>query len=625
MKRLRMITLGVSLTAAFLHSGEAPGVASQQLDDLVVTATRTARVLSEVPASVTILDTNALRAVNPVTVDELFQTVVGVDIQGSGVPGTSVRVNLRGLTTGYQTERVLVLVDGRRVNDAYVGNAEFALLPADAIERIEILKGPSSVFYGSNAEGGVINIMTRRGRSTPCFWVRAAGGSYHTQHYQFTHGWKIGPVDYFLAASHVETDGYLRSVDGTRRDWRADHVSGRFGWTFGPNADLQLTLGGYQAEGTDAVSDRETEKTYQMATYERTWDEQRDAHLSARIYRNSEHTIYAWKFSRASIYDMETLAGELQQSVGCGNNHRLMMGAEFRRDFVDIEELAGPIREQSDIIGVFLHDEMTLGDGLQATLGVRNDSSTDYRDEWSPRVALLWQPTPAWNLFGSVARAFRAPSLSDRFVHVSFAGMEFVGNPDLKPETVTSWELGMRTRRGDWRLEAAVFLNDMDDTFDFLLDPADGVFRSQNITRMRVYGIEWSTEYAWSETLACFANYSYTEGQYETFEADPSVEGNTPAHLAPHKAAAGIAYRCPFGIRHTLTVRYVSARHGDPQNSPHNKMEQYVVADWRLRRPFGDRLDVTLDLKNLLDAQYEELPQIKQPGRTVLLGMEARF
>ncbi|MDD4872822.1 MAG: TonB-dependent receptor plug domain-containing protein, partial [Kiritimatiellae bacterium] len=202
---------------------------SPSLKEIVVIGTRTEKDVKDVPATVQVIEPSAVKSQNPVTIDELFGRVAGVDLQGSGFPGSFVRLNMRGLSDGYQTERVLVLQDGRRVNDQYQGNVEFSMIPADGVEKVELLRGPASALYGYNAMAGVINIISKTGTTTPTGRLSAEIGTHDTYHYSAEHGWKTGPFDYFIAGSHIETDGYMLNSDGTKRDWEADNVMGNFG------------------------------------------------------------------------------------------------------------------------------------------------------------------------------------------------------------------------------------------------------------------------------------------------------------------------------------------------------------------------------------------------------------
>ncbi|MBN1556582.1 MAG: TonB-dependent receptor [Lentisphaerae bacterium] len=616
--------------AAGVLAGAAAGLAAPAvggtngppvvLDALVVTATRTAKDRMDVPASVTVIPGEAVAGAAAFQVDELFKAVGGVDLQGSGLPGAAVKLNLRGLTPGYQSKRVLVLVDGRRVNDAFQGNAEFALIPADGIARIEVLRGPASALYGSNALGGVINIVTRRGAGAPTLDARVAAGDYGTQQVQAGHGARYGALDYFVAASRVHTDGYTDNSDGTDRDWAAWNVLGNAGWRPGRHAALRLFGGAYRGEGRDENSARIAERRYAMAAWD--WDPPRGARLAARAYVNDGRDRYDWIYPGEGDYRQRTLGAELQQTLEPAAGHRFTLGGEARREAVDIEDVSGPVDETADVLGLFAQDEIELGPAWAVTTGLRWDRSADYGAEWSPRLGVLWRADAATALFASANRAHRAPALSDRYVKTTFDGSVFEGNPDLRPETLTAWEAGVRRRLGGRiSAEAAAFYNVLEDGFDFLQDP-DGVFRIRNVNRARTAGLEARADATLSDRWSAWLTYSVTEGTYTRFPSDPAVEGNRLAYLAPHKAAAGVTYRGGRRGRHELRARYAGARYGDAQNTDANRMGDYVVVDWRSRVPLGGAAALTLKIDNLLDASYEAFPGVPQAGRFVMAGVE---
>jgi outer membrane cobalamin receptor len=593
-----------------------------RLQDMTVRTPRAARRVRDLPAAVDVLDAATVRALIPVQVDELIRDVPGVDLQGSGFPGSEVKLNLRGLTPGFQSKRVLVLIDGRRANDAYQGNAEFALIPADAIDRIEVLRGPASALYGSNAMGGVLKIITRRGAADPYASLRAAAGSHATVHVRAAHGRAAGGVDYFVAGSRVSTEGYTDNRDGTDRDWCAWNGVGNIGWFPADNMELRLFGGAYQAEGTDANSERDIKKHYVHGLWRWQWGD--GAELLAQAYRNGERQVYDWKFPGKGLYRLDTLGGDVQQSFRVGSAQRLIVGGEVRREHADIEEVAGPIDERDSTVGVFLEDEVNLGNHVLLTLGVRYDRRSDFGGEWSPRAGVLWRVCDATEVFASVNRAHRAPALSDRYVRTEFNGRLFLGNPDLAPETLTAFETGIRQRFGA-RVSAELvgFRNDLRDSFDFMMD-ADGVFRNRNVSESWTQGVEGAIRVSVTEQLSTFLNASYTDGEYERF-ADPSVEGNRLAYLAREKLTLGVNYRSAGGWSHTLRARYVGKRFGDAQNTTDNEMDDHVVLDWRSRVPLCERSSLTLNVDNVLDEAYAEFPGVEKPGTWVMGGLEVRF
>ena len=127
------------------------------------------------------------------------------------------------------------------------------------------------------------------------------------------------------------------------------------------------------------------------------------------------------------------------------------------------------------------------------------------------------------------------------------------------------------------------------------------------------------------ERFAGFVNYSYTDGTYESSLANPDLAGNQIAYLAPHKFNIGVDFTHPVAGVHAMTLSYVDSRYGDAQNSEENRMDSYILVNWRSRLPLSDGVAATLKVDNVMDEEYQEFPQYTQPGRTFLAGLEVSF
>ena len=590
------------------------------LSDLVV-INRVEESLRDVPASVSLISRPDIVADGAINLAELLKTVPGVDLQGGAYPGDVTKPILRGHGPGLQSKRVLVLVDGRRVAEPFQSAVEFALFASDNIERVEVLRGPASALFGSDAMAGVINIITRRGGETPVTELRAGYGSYDLQQYRVAHGGQQGDLDYFLTGSYQDTDGHTDNPNGSDRDWRAKNVTGNFGWALGEDGELRFLTGYYEANGTDADSERSIEKDYQHVVYTRSLDDSRGADLLVRAYRNGDDQVYDWVFPGLGRFDMETTGAEIQQSLLLADEHRLTGGIDIRREDVDIMNVTGPIDEDDTVYGFYIQDDVHVSDAVTLRLGVRNDHDDDYGDEISPRVAALWRHSENGEVYASFNLAHRAPALSDRFFVGEFDGRMFVGNPDLDPETMKAYEIGTRQRCEDGgEAQVAVYYNDLEDSFEFAMDP-DGVFRNRNVAESRIYGVEASVVTPICDGVTGFVTYNYADGEYEKFPTDPSVEGNQLQYLAKHTATAGLQLQCEHG-QHGISVRYADERFADDRNTQATKLDDYVVVDLQSRIPVSDNVTITLNVDNVFDENYEEFFGIQQAGTTVLGGVE---
>lgn len=613
MKKQILLQAGAILFLSGMSLQAAP------VTNILVTATRVARPIEVLPASATVVDNAGIVNSGAMTVDGVLRNLPGLDLEGSGLPGQPLRLNMRGMTSGFQSQRVLVLMDGRRLNDPYQGNVEFSLLPAYGLDRVEVVRGPASALYGSNAEGGVIQLFSRHATpGNPYGLISAAFGDFNTQEYRVEQGAAAGRLDYGVALSHQVTDGYLKNEDGSHQDWSAVSGDGNLGIALGSGSTLRLYTGAYDGFGTDASSERETHRNYQSAEYRFSDSRGAAPELVARAYRNGDNEMYDWFYPGKGRYDMQTLGTEAQLSLWANDRNRLTGGVELRQDSVDIHEVADRIDKSTDNSAVFAQDEIEVGD-WRFTAGLRFDYAADYNGFWSPRLGALYRVSDDYELFVSVNQAHLAPSLSDRYVKVEYMGMAFVGNPDLDPETMTSYEVGFRARPvASVAIQLSAYYEDLEDSFDFLMAP-DGVFRNSNATRSTVYGSEADVRWTMAHGFSSFAAVSYTEGTYDEF-SDPSVEGNQIAYLAPWKGAAGVEYGTVAGATHGLVVRYTDARYVDAQNDV--KLGAAAVLDWRSRVEVRKNLFFTLRMQNLLDRDYSELPGVEQPGRWTMVGFE---
>jgi vitamin B12 transporter len=591
--------------------------------EVQVTATRSEYPVMRVPATVDTVSAEAIALEQAGTVDEALRDIPGVNIQGGGFPGEEVSVGMRGMTTGYQSKYVLVLVDGRRMNDAFMGAAEFALLPLDAVEKVEVVKGPTSSLYGSAAIGGAIQVFTEEG-GDPFTRFAASGGSYGIQSYRLTHSGAMGAADYFVAMSHVETDGYMNNADGTDRDWRGDNVIGSMSMDAGSDVHLRVQAGCTFGHGKDDNSKRDAQRDFQSVSG--TWKPSAgDSETRAIVYRNGSFDLYDWSYPGEGRYRQETLAAEVSHSRKLGESNRVLFGFEARRESVSVRDVTSRIIESAGTGAAYVQDEVSLGRGISLLAGLRQDMGEGQSSATSPRAGLVWAPDESLEIYAAAAAAHRAPPLSDRYVNVVYNGYLFEGNPDLRPEQSFSYELGCRSRPARAvRIAGALFDTRSWDSFDFMLEP-DGVFRNSNVNRIRTYGAEFEMRASMPGGFESFVSASYTEGEYESLDADASAEGNRLAYLAGERAAIGLEWSGGKAGRHMLRCRYTGPRYGDAQNTDENRMADFWTVDVRSRVPLSTHADLTLRVNNLFDEKYREFPAFDQPGMIMVAGVEVTF
>lgn len=625
--RLRAPLLG-ALIATLLATMCTEGVgqvpdSGRALPDIVVTATRTPVSLPSLAASVVVIDRSALELHQATTADQALRGVPGINIVGDGAFGQEVRVNLRGLNSGFSTQRTLILLDGRPLTDEYLGHTDLVQYPLDAIERIEVVRGGSSAAYGTSALGGVINLIPRRGGAVPSTTLSAMGGSHTTVEGSLTHGRRLGAVDLFISGGVSTTDGYRRNSAGNRVDWDGRHGEMNLGWT-GPGVSLRSLTNVFHGDGTDDLFDRRMTRIgedlgLKVATGE-------GSELSARVYLNHLGQTLAWFGAPEVEYHQTGIGSVISQTIPVGARHRLLAGLEARHNQARVTEFAGLVDRHETIGALFLQDEIDLN-RVGLLLGLRGDRGGQGETSLSFRGGARVDVGPRTTLRLGVTRAFRAPTLSDRYLPATpfGPGVIFVGNPDLKPETAISGELGLTQRfSSSVTFELTGFAIRSKGFWDFIADTGT-VFKAENITTVPIYGLETTLRATLMPSLTATLSYAFNDARYDRFVGNPQVEGNLVDDNVRHSGSAGLEWTSHRGHSIYGALQLVGTRYTDPENSADGTLDGYALlsagAAIRLIAP------LTLRLKgdNLLDKKYRTRPEFRQAGRVVYGGVQASF
>ncbi len=538
-------------------------------DTMVVTASSTEQNLKDGPASISVITQQDLQRKPVQNLKEVLKEVPGVQLTNEG--DNRQGVSIRGLSSSY----TLILVDGKRVNsrNAVFRHNDFDLnwIPVDAIERIEVVRGPMSSLYGSDALGGVVNIITRKvGKSwhgsvtaeTTIQEHRDRGDTYNGQF--FTSGPLIDDVlgvkVYGSLAKREKDDQQPTSTGETPRieGFTSRDANVEFNWTPNENHDIDFAYGrDRQDRDSDSLAkDRLERETYAIGHNGR-WD-----------LGNSELRFYGEKLDNKDpastgtiTSESNTLDGKYVLPIGA-INQLVTFGGEYRHDKLkDPVNLTGGNSSETSAnqYALFLEDEWRIIDPLALTAGLRMDDHETYGDHWSPRAYLVYNATDTLTVKGGWSTAFKAPSLlqlSPDWTTGSCRGAcEIVGSPDLKPETSESYELGLYYAGEEGWLEGVTasvttFQNDIDDMINidrtqsrtlapsysnFVGFNSDGepIFRYYNVNKARIRGVETELKVPFNDQWKLTLNYTYNDGR------DLSGGGNKPLSSLPFHTANG--------------------------------------------------------------------------------------
>lgn len=486
--------------------------------DVVVTATRIETPSREVASSITVITAQELARTRKSTVLEALRDVAGLSTLQNGGPGAAASVSIRGANN----EHTLVLIDGVELNDPInpSRSCDLAHLPLNLVERIEILRGPQSPLYGSDALGGVINVITRTGRGRPRLTLAASGGSFGTVNGDLGISGSAGKADYAFGAAAMATRGISaasRAYAGNSEPdgFRSLAVSGKVGAALRRNLSLDVSarstwdrteidgFGGPYGDDPNSVQDYAATVVRVQARglfAANRWEQKLAVSWvgASRKNRNPVDAAHPADSERAD-YESGLVKIDWQNNLFLGAENTLTAGVEAARergrsDYVS-ESAYGPYvssfpSETAGSAGFYIQDQWKAGRGFFVTAGGRLDSHSRSGTALTYRIAPAFMIERTGTRFkATLGTGFKSPSLYQLFAPGTAWGP--IGNPGLRPERATGWDAGIEQEIGGSAVRAGVtyFATAFRDLIDF--DYAAGYV---NVGRARTRGVEVSLE-----------------------------------------------------------------------------------------------------------------------------------
>ncbi|WP_219339530.1 TonB-dependent receptor domain-containing protein [Luteimonas salinisoli] len=629
---------------ASAETSAAPG--ATDLDAVVVTATASERTLDTAPASMSVITREELAARPVYDLAEALRGEPGIGLSGIGLDRRGVSV--RGMDPSY----TVTLLDGMRVNSSIgaIAHSDYDLgwMPAAAIERVEIVRGPMSSLYGSDALGGVVNVISRsatdawRGSLRANAGEPAADGGSRRQFAVYAGGPLVADT---LGLSMVadrsridETPDPL--VPGTsRREARdADSGSATLSWTPGEFHRVDLRwLGGREERVRHGLQSGSNPYIY----------ESRDE-VDREQWALSHRGRWGWgesglRLSRASLDKInhrapgnptgpqhlrdEIADGHLARTFG--ERHRVTVGGEWRRESLEDVLVNTAGSDQTIHRAVFLQDEIALADGWELVLGDRYDRHQRFGGQHSPRAYLVHE-RDGWVFKGGAGRGFKAPTLKQLSpeYYASIAGLlELFGNPELRPEVSTTYELSAQYRGERWHAQATAFENRLRDLIEIVCVERCGqpgvmeIRTYRNVDRAHLAGIELAGAVDLTATLALEGNYTYLDARDE--DADRKLEMRSH-----HSGAATLAWTPVDAFTARLRAEYIGSQLEYPSRGPAIEVPADTLYALDLSYRIGSALTLRGGVENIGDARQDSIDlqyPYPQRGRSYYLGFDLDF
>ncbi|MDZ7789309.1 MAG: TonB-dependent receptor [Xanthomonadales bacterium] len=601
----RMTVALVLATGPAMHEqARAQQEGAALLDPVTVSATPTGRLLSDTFQSVTVIGRDQIEAWPAATLADLLAGVAGVDVQRRGVPGVQADVGIRG--TGF--EQTVILLDGMPMGDPQTGHHNLNLpVPIEHIERIEVVKGPGAMAYGGNATGGVINIVTRRGRDAS-LTGQARIGSHDTRSGGFYAAAPWGESGHRLSFDHLRTDGHLsdRRADAelTRALYTGGATLGESGLRWGLGAENR-DFGAWKFYTADFPDQREQTQT-RTAWLAADTDAGEWTLTPQGWWREHDDWFRTVVFGTAYINRHATrvqglrLSGRRQWGGGV-----TALGASHAHQRIDSNALD---RHDRDETQAWIVHRQPLGDRTAVEAGVSLVDYSDYGRYGLPTLAVRHRLGERWTAFASIARSARVPSYTELFLQTGGN----LGNPDLEPERSDYAEAGMRFRAGAHRVNIALFERRTDTLIDWARAPGEVQWQAGQFDGHRSRGGE--IEWRWFPGKPLLERVDLAATVLDTRLDDRGLEIKYALDYPEVGLTGGAVWRLGSSVRLTTRARYQDRSTG----------ESGTLVDLRLGWQVS-KVELFVEGNNLLDKRLVEAGFARLPGRWLYAGVRAAY
>lgn len=607
---VRLALLPLALAAAFPSFSQTR--TTSQLQETVVTATRSAQPLSDVVADVSIIDREQIERSGAVALADVLRRVHGIEIARNGGPGATTSVFLRGAESRFTA----VFIDGVRIDSQATGGAAWESIPLALIDHIEVLRGPAGAVYGSDALGGVIQIFTKRGEGGFAPYVGVGFGTGNTRKFDAGLSGASGGFDYALGVARETSDGFDTKpqrlsgsaipVSNPDQDgYRSTSANARLGLKINAAHSLDATLlasdmrSQYDASGYTSARPVDDLSLHKLQALGVNWQAQWSDAYSTRLSVTESQERYE---TTPSVYLTTTrLRGyTLQNELRLGQ-HLVTAALERKEDHLDNAPINRGRSQNALALGYGFTDKRHT-----VQLNLRHDKDSEFGGKSTGSAAYAYALTPEWRATASAGTAFRAPTLYQRFSEYGVA--------TLVPETSRNVELGLRWSQGVSSVGLTAYRNKVDNLIAYVGGAG-----------------------ACASPWGCYANTAHAQYSGVTLSAAHAVSGvNLTASLDlqnPHDLDTGkqLARRAKQhatlaadtrvgGWQLGAEAQFSGQRFDDAANK--NVLAGYSLFNLSASTPLTKDWMLLARLNNLTDKQYELARTYATSGRSLYVGVK---
>ena len=608
---LGAVAFGFTVSA----TAQTASIEETKLDTIIVNGSRLDQTMTEIGSSVSVITRDDLEELGVDFALDAIATAPGVTVNQNGAFGGNASVRIRGASN----DQTLVLIDGVPVNDptGTGGGYNFAYLDTDTIERIEVLKGPQSTLWGSDAIGGVVSITTKRPTEGLSGTVFGEYGSFNTLRggASISNANEIG--DFRLAATGLTTDGISKAdeANGNSEDdgYDSQTVSAKGGLNLPASVRLETSLMwsdaeseydsyAFGAQGSVADGDEVTnsETLSGNITLKAPLFDGRLENLVQIGYADIERENTS-NGVQSYFTEGDRVLFRYQGTFAINDTNTLAFGTE--------REETSANEQESSIDSLFALYEFKPVDSLTLTGGIRVDDHETFGSETTGRVAAAWTATDQLTFKASWGQGFKAPSIFQSTYICTFCGLT-APNTNLKAETSEAYDIGVQWQSADERivLGATLFDQETENMIDFSYTAG-----YDNIALVDSQGVELTGAYAINNWLGIAASYTFIDsedGNGNALARLPESTGNISASFDPDGPFSG-----------AVLVRY----NGEEANTDGSKLDSWTRVDLTGSYDLNDTVEIYGRIENLLDEEYQQILGYGTPGLSGSVGVRLRY
>ncbi|WP_288383591.1 TonB-dependent receptor [uncultured Acinetobacter sp.] len=497
------IAMGFSSTTVFADDSTD----ATQLDPIVVTASKSEEKASAVPARITIIQPQILEQSPIASLPDLLMTEAAINMVQSGGYGQSASIFLRGA----ESDQTLILRDGVRLNSNSSGAAALPFIDTTDIKQIEILKGPASVLYGTDAIGGVVQLVTKVPTKSSVFTTNEVG---ENKTYKSLVGADIAENGFYaqIRGQRLETDGtpVKETVDAPNASFDQKGFSTKFGVekeNFAASIDYSKNKGNSAYDNSGNLTNQDFQNEVINLKGKFNFTDQIELNTRLSQFKDDTEQKDANYLGTYDFVHSKTQEAEIYNKWNFTNNQNLMIGITHRKNEGDVVSFGSPYKEDVNSTGYFFQHQYNQS-GLNTQVGVRLEDNEKFGTHTVAQGAIRYQLLPLTSVYANIGSAFKAPTLNDLY--------GFGGNQDLKPEESLSYEIGFDQQLAyNIRTGLSLYTTKVDNLINY------GISQMENVDKAKFEGAEAYIKWQ-GENLYTNLGFNYVRSKDENTGEDLS-------------------------------------------------------------------------------------------------------